>query len=319
MLIKISSNMKTKYIKFISKKALMLFVALLFTFPFLKAQNWQIEPDEYLVIAFEDSTGAKDTVIVGFYDDGIYHIFNGVATPGIDTVFGEINMPVEQEDTFAARSVRYDGGPCDNYWGCDFEDDFILKIDIRPNNPICYYTTVIDDNDFYIEFYNAVNPIIAKIQVFQPGYECGSEDPSGCFCAEYKNWMRKIRYNEAGSTVRKYYDGILIDTIYLQYPEFDDVGLIVSVSGSYGGESNKQIFTDKEIYINYNSIIQTLVIESEDQIEIIYIYDLQGQILKTISDGSENLDINLSYLKPGIYFVNVYGKKKYYHYKFVKP
>ncbi len=310
--------MKTKNIKFISKRALMLFVALLFTFPFLKAQNWQIEPDEYLVMAFEDSTGSKDTVIVGFYDSGEYEPDEGIVTPGVDTAFGEINMPVYQQDTFAARSIRddiYD----DEFWEDIFDENLSLKIDIRPNDSTCYYAADINHDDFFIEFYNAVNPIVAKIQVFQPGYECGSENPSGCFCAEYKNWERILWKNKYGDIEHKSYNDNISDTIYLAYPEFDDVGLRISVSGSKSGVSLKRLSAKQKIELTYNSLMQTVRIESEDIINVAHIVDLQGRIVKEATLNEEMINLDVSSLSRGIYIIKILSNNQYYTYKLLKP
>ncbi len=151
-----------------------------------------VTPSELLTIAFEDATGARDTVYIGHYMDSCYLYINPppscpkIVSPNIDTAFGEVDLgPFVQPGIFTAR--------IENKMSDGFAYDWYTKYDIRYCDSLAlyaiWYNFFFDPLDFKIRFYNYTPPIIANIGIYRDTVFLPDSDDKGCFCA----------YSETGS------------------------------------------------------------------------------------------------------------------------
>ena len=278
------------------KRKVFLFILFLAIVKPICAQYWQIEPHEYLIIAFKDSTEAKDTVILGFYNDSNFETGGAIVSLGVDSIFGEVNMPKEVTDTsFLARVERIFGDmvPYDTILYETF-----LKTDIRYNNETCQFYSPATDADFKVRFYNYKLPIIFEIQVFQK-HEYSEVDYLGCFCENSieRTWCWDFQCKRSGEyCCDSQFE--LSDTISCL--EMDHFGIDIYRFAA----GIEDIMNSSEVILYPVPVQKLLEINSEMRIEGIQIFDILGRTVfneneKTISS------VDVSKYSKGIYIVKL--------------
>jgi hypothetical protein len=268
------------------------------------AQNWQVEPHEYLVISFEDSTSAKDTVIVGFYYDPNFETDNAIVSIGIDSVFGEENMPEEVIDTnFIARSeIHFEDEIPAKYGNLEYE--VFSKIDIRYNTNYCGYSSGKNIPEFKIKFYNAVTPIIAKTDVFYAengGY-------LSCFSSESSNYMDIIvpdcLYKEEINCITY----SCIDTIgcnQIDYYGISIYELIKDNLNSVNSDYDIKVFPNPS-----NGMVNIKLDHNPNEGLYLNVYNSEGALILKESINMTSFQFKIS--EPGVYFLEMTdGIKKY--------
>ena len=278
-------------------KGSLLFILVMFFLKIPVAQNWQIEPHEYLVISFIDSTGARDTVIVGFYNDPNYGTSGAIVSLGIDSMFGEVNMPEEVTDTFFLARAERRFGDMVPYDTIPYET--FLKTDIRYNNEECQFYISVTDDDFKIRFYNYKLPIIFKIQVLQK-HEYSEVNYLGCFCEDPSDitWCWDFQCRRSGVYCC---DPLfeLSDTISCL--EMDHFGIDIFRYDEWGIEDK---MNSSEVVIYPIPVQNLLSIDSEIQIEVIQIFDVLGR--KVYNESKKTISsIDVSKINKGIYIIKL--------------
>ena len=261
------------------------------------AQNWQIEPHEYLIIAFEDSTGAKDTVIVGFYNDPNFETAGAIVSLGVDSVFGEVNMPEEVNDSIFFARVERRFGDMVPYDTILYET--FLKTDIRYNNETCQFYTGATDADFKVRFYNYKLPIVFEIQVFQK-HEYSEVDYLGCFCENpiERTWCWDFQCKRSNEYCC---DPLfkLSDTISCL--EMDHFGIDIYRFETWGIDDK---MNSSEVHIYPIPVQNLLSINSEIQIEGVQIFDVLGRSVYNVSKRTIS-SIDVSKYNKGIYIIKL--------------
>ncbi|OQB61160.1 MAG: hypothetical protein BWX95_02001 [Bacteroidetes bacterium ADurb.Bin141] len=291
-----------------------------------------VTPSELLTIAFEDATGARDTVYIGHYFDSCYLYINPpptcpkIVSPNIDTAFGEVDLGAfVQPGVFTAR--------IENKMSDGFAYDWYTKYDIRYCDAnaqyAIWYNFFGDPLNYYIRFYNYTSPIIARISITRDSVFLPDSLDLGCFCAYsetgsgnnphemYGNgWLRGVS-DSLGTSGQGpwWYDAALfpnlIDTITFQaigYYVFYPTWIIVGIE-----EYNK----DKSVKIFPNPVFSVLNISHDFNTELSYaIYSLKGDIIK--SGKFSNNEINVADIKSGIYTINIINNNINITLKFLK-
>lgn len=287
-----------------------------------------VTPSEWLEIAFEDATGAKDTVVIGHYNDTCYYAAcPAIVSPGIDTAFGEVNLGPPTTPGFAARveNLVQDGAPY-NMWTkrdirmCDTTAEYAL-----------FYNFFNDPLFHYIRFYNYTLPIIATITINRAGDFLPDSADKGCFCAynsdywifpgnpneRYGNgWAREYRDSVNNAGILWQYDAVispnLIDTINpatLQYYVF--VPNFVIVDAVQYNEKNPQIKIfplPASTFLNVQTALNGIL-----RYEI---YSSKGDKIDTGVIANDKININK--LRGGFYTLLIYINTEKLTYKFIK-
>lgn len=292
-----------------SKQIFLLLLLLAFIIP-LYTQSWQIEPHEYLIIAFEDSTGAKDTVIVGFYNDPNYGTGSAIVSLGVDSIFGEVNLPEEVNDTAFLARVERRFGDMVPYDTIPYET--FLKTDIRYNNETCQFYTAGNDDDYKVRFYNYKLPIIFEIQVFQK-HEYSEVDYLGCFSENpvERSWSWDYQCNRS-SIYASEVPFEFSDTI--KCLEMDHLGIDI-FRYTVGIED---IMNTSEVLIYPVPAQDLLTINSDMIINGIQIFDILG---RTVFEESEKIisSVDVRNYSKGAYIIELKTKdSKIITSKFVK-
>ncbi len=265
-------------------------------------QYAQLEPHEWLEIAFEDATGAKDTVVVGFYNDPNFFTSERIVSLGVNPEFGEVNLPDIPENSFTVLSeIKAGSATMLDY----LEEDVYLKKDIRYNDGYC-----IDHGAFDLYFYNAEYPIIAEISLNRGlyenlPYEVGT---SGCFCdiifyegelaGGLNYWERYVLGCWGSGWYDKNSNGSLIDIIDCQ--SFDKpytISIYEIITGI------KTVESKNDLTIFPNPVINLLTaklknVDNHSKNFIVEIYNVSGSLIYT----DEFIEtINVSGFQSGFY------------------
>ncbi len=296
------------------------------------------EPSEYLKINFKDATGSEDSVIVGFYDDTCYYnSCEAIVSLGIDTAFGEIQMVSIPPSTFSARVILDSGVVGDSPSDVLLYNTY-LKKDIRYGDFVCgqgdYFN--IYPHSFDIKFYNAVYPVISNISIYRNGFISNipniysdSLETAGCFCDYFdtpstiynhdmNGWCRSIIdtngseiYNSGMYDIN--YNPGLFDTICCENIMYYSINInFMYINIDLINKNNLIIYpniTNSYIYIKGTN---------KYKIERIIIYNIYGYIISDMNYNKK--EINVRYLIPGIYFINLLDKQNniIYKSKFIK-
>ncbi len=289
-----------------------------------------VTPSELLTIAFEDATGARDTVYIGHYFDSCYLYINPpptcpkIVSPNIDTAFGEVDLGAfVQPGVFTARieNKMIDG----------FAYDWYTKYDIRYCDSTAVYATFYnffnDPLDYKIRFYNYIPPVIAKINIQRSTPFLPDTADYGCFC-EYNatylintnekfgnGWFRSWMDSSGNGDFRQYdraIDDQLTDTItlsdiavYIFQPNFTIVGI---------QEYNSK---NKDIKIYPVPFLNTINIDyTTNEIFSYTIEDVNGIIIR--DEKLINKKINAGEIRRGIYILTLYNEKKKLSFKILK-
>ncbi|MCH8903037.1 MAG: T9SS type A sorting domain-containing protein [Bacteroidetes bacterium] len=275
-----------------------------------------VTPSEYLTIAFEDSTGAKDTVIVGHYDDSCYlSACQAIVSPGVDSAFGEVNLSPTPPSSFTARveSKISDGSPYDTY----------MKKDIRYNDFRCLYTSYNFKNDplFYsIRFYNATYPIIASISIYRDSINLPDTANKGCF-SHYdipsSRWTRLV-YDTLGTVTygSGWYDAIkkpgLIDTICCSDIDYYKIYFLYMWLGI---EEVKKEAPKLTVFPNPTSNFLSVNFSSSPSSFEFVLYNMLGQLVKTGSvEYSSTAQIDVADVNPGLHLLQISTEHQTVHY-----
>ncbi|HRP39086.1 MAG TPA: T9SS type A sorting domain-containing protein [Chitinophagales bacterium] len=132
---------------------------------------------------------------------------------------------------------------------------------------------------------------------------CGSEGGVAVSCFDYI--LANLRcYEDSTLGLFRRWDSIPCDTIYT-----------VSRTHVYNLKSNNE-----EIAISPNPMSNKLSIENIANISNLYIYDIKGRLLRKFYGIKEHASLDVSYLKEGIYILNIEDliTGKLWHKKIVK-
>ncbi|OQB60562.1 MAG: hypothetical protein BWX95_02240 [Bacteroidetes bacterium ADurb.Bin141] len=289
-----------------------------------------VTPSELLTIAFEDATGARDTVYIGHYFDSCYLYINPpptcpkIVSPNIDTAFGEVDLGAfVQPGVFTAR--------IENKMSDGFAYDWYTKYDIRYCDSTAMYATFynffFDPLRYKVRFYNYVSPIVAKISIFRDNVFLPDSADKGCFCeynATYFSNPREIYGNgwyitwvdNFGNGGYRAYDKFispsLVDTINLinvEYYTLEPLFVIVGIDEHNNLNNEYRIFPTpvvNEVNINH----------PENETFDFYINDMEGKI--KMEGVLYNHHINCKKLKTGIYTLVIYNKQTTIKFKLIK-
>lgn len=289
-----------------------------------------VTPSELLTIAFEDATGARDTVYIGHYMDSCYLYINPppscpkIVSPNIDTAFGEVDLgSLVQPGVFTAR--------IENKMSDGYAYDWYTKYDIRYCDMTAVYATFYnffnDPLDYKIRFYNYTSPIIAKIYIQRYNPFLPDTADFGCFCEYnatyfsninelygngwYRGWM-----DSSGNGSSKAYDRVidsqLIDTIdinniaaYIFQPNFTIVGI---------QEYNAK---NKDYKVYPVPFLNEIIIDFTGNEFFNYtITDINGAIIRNGELIKKKIDT--SEIMRGLYSLTLYNESKKLSFKILK-
>ena len=260
------------------KKQLLILITLFFTScTIVKAQ----EPQFKFHLAFEDATGAKDTV---------WLIFDTLATSGNDTIFGEIPISI-LPDTFQV----------------------FVKINASDTGKVVAIPTNYELYGFQVMAKNYVYPI--KLQ-WDTSLIHTNNLPFTINTAYLDNeWFF---FNNDGS-LNNQYNILTADSSYISLPSFNwgsqeqfpinfGFGYDYMLSTNILDNSNNTSYF--KLYPNPSRTRINLTLDyNHDSIFEYYIMDLRGSILKSSIITSDNTEIDLSEISKGIYVISVINEK----------
>ncbi len=291
-----------------------------------------VTPSELLTIAFEDATGARDTVYIGHYMDSCYLYINPppscpkIVSPNIDTAFGEVDLgPFVQPGVFTAR--------IENKMSDGFAYDWYTKYDIRYCDSTSlygiFYNFSIDPLAYTIKFYNYTTPIIAKISIFRDSVFLPDSADKGGFCAYHSLFIPNPRNQYSNSWSRTWRDSSATHIGYSEYDAYFNPTLIDTLNAPdifYYKFLPQYIIVDKiEEFNNKNPDYKIYplpffsVINIDFKSNKEFNYQIVNQEGRIVREGKlRDKQIPASDIKDGIYTLILFNKTEIVNFKIMK-
>ena len=290
-----------------------------------------VTPSELLTIAFEDATGARDTVYIGHYMDSCYLYINPppscpkIVSPNIDTAFGEVDLgPFVQPGIFTAR--------IENKMSDGFAYDWYTKYDIRYCDSTSlygvFYNFFNDPLAYTIKFYYYTTPIIAKISIFRDSIFLPDSADKGCFCSYNPIFNPNSHNRNPNGWVRTWRDSVQTHIGYYPYDAYINPSLVDTLDAPdifYYKFIPQHIIVGLEEFNNQNSdykiyplpFFNIINIEFKDNKDFYYrIINKEGIIIK--GGKLQNKQIPALDIKDGIYTLILFNKTETVSFKIIK-
>ncbi len=306
------------------KKVITILSLVILSFTTKQYAQGSLTPSDWLQIAFEDATGAKDTVVIGhYYDTCYYSTCQAYVSAGIDTAFGEVNIGPPTTPGFAARieNLVQDGAPY-NMWTkrdirmCDTTAEYALWYNFF-NDPLFYY----------IRFYNYTTPIIATINIHRTDAFLPDSADLGCFCV-YNSLLGNPKERFGNGWSRWYSDTVNNISAQWDYDAIISPNLIDTLNAPLVQSyvfAPYYLITDIIYYNAKNEGFEIFPIPTSDYLNVktsnaedwvVEIFNTKGEMI--YKDKTEDKKINVAILSRGIYLLKLNTGKKELTFKFIK-